>query len=56
MAVAGTGKLTAVGAIVIGCYQEGSVRVDRFTVKGQMLNTLCLRVDRLAFAVLAGGL
>ncbi|MNT37659.1 hypothetical protein D3C72_1738060 [compost metagenome] len=51
MAIAGPGEFAAVRAIVIGRDQEYRVRVDRFTLEGQMLDTFRLRVHRLAFTV-----
>ena len=51
MAVAGSGKLTAVGAVVVGRDEEGSIRIDRLAVKGQMFNTLRFRVNGLTFTV-----
>ena len=43
MAFAGASEFTAVRAIVIGGDQESGLRIDRFAVEGQVLNTLCLR-------------
>ena len=56
MAFAGASEFTAVRAIVIGGDQESGLRIDRFAVEGQVLNTLCLRMDHLTFAVVAGRL
>ncbi len=56
MALTGAGKFAAVSAIVIGGDQESGLRIDRFTVEGQVRNTLCLRMDQLALAVVAGRL
>lgn len=53
MAIAGSGKFTAVGAVVIGGHQEGGRRVNRFTVKGQILNAFRLRVNHLTLAVVS---
>ena len=38
MAVAGTGEFAAVSAIVIGGDEEGGLRIDRLTVKGQVFD------------------
>ena len=56
MAVAGSGKLTAVGAVVVGRDEEGGIRIDWFAVKGQIFNTFRFRVNGLTFTVVAGGL
>jgi len=53
MAVAGTGKIAAVSAVVIGGNEEDRIRIDRLAVKGQVLNALRLRIDALALAVIA---
>ena len=56
MVVAGSGKLTAVGAVVVGRDEEGSIRIDWFAVKGQIFNTFRFRINGLTFPVVAGGL
>ena len=56
MALTGAGEFAAVSAIVIGRDQESSLRINRFSLEGQVLNTLCLRMDHLTFAVVAGRL
>ena len=53
MTVAGASELATVGAIVIGGDEEGRVRVDWLTVKGQIFNALRFWVNALAFAVVA---
>ncbi len=53
MAVARTGKLTAVGAVIIGHHQEGRIRIDRLAVEGQVFNAFRLRVNGLALAVIS---
>ena len=45
MALTGAGEFAAVSAIVIGRDQESSLRINRFSIEGQVLNTLCLRMD-----------
>ncbi len=52
MAISRTGKLTAVGTVVIGHHQESGIRIDRLAVEGQVFNALRLRVDRLTLAVI----
>ncbi len=56
MALTGAGEFAAVSAIVIGRDRESSLRINRFSIEGQVLNTLCLRMDHLTFAVVAGRL
>ena len=56
MAVARTGKFAAVSAIVIGGNEEHGVRINGLTVKGQVLNPLCIGINHLTFTVIAGGL
>ena len=56
MALTGAGEFASVSAIVIGRDQESSLRINRFSIEGQVLNTLCLRMDHLTFAVVAGRL
>ena len=53
MIFAGALEFTAVGAVVVGRDEESGVRIDRLAVKGQMLNSLGLRIDTVAFAVVA---
>ncbi len=37
MAVTRTGKLTAIGAVVVGHHRESGIRINRFAVEGQVL-------------------
>ena len=51
MAIAGSGKLAAVGAIVIGSNQECSIRINRLAVEGQVFDAFRLRVNGLTLTV-----
>lgn len=53
MILAGALEFTAVSAIVVGRDEESGVRIDWLAVKGQMLNSLGLRIHAVAFAVVA---
>ncbi len=56
MALTGAGEFAAVSADKVGWSRPGSsLRINRFSIEGQVLNTLCLRMDHhLTFAVSSG--
>ncbi|SAH82510.1 Uncharacterised protein [Enterobacter hormaechei] len=56
MAVTRTGKLAAIGAVVVGHHQESGIRINRFAVEGQVFDAFCLRINGLTFAVIFCGL
>ena len=53
MILTGALEFTAVSAVVIGGDEESGVRIDWLAVKGQVFNSLGLRINGLTFAVIA---